>query len=173
MSHVSDTVIHSSSDKAIPNAVNTDEAIARVNALDDQQENQVSMLLKKVIFTLDTTHIPTNITRSMIWRSSYAARMLRNLNSTKRINVFNVSKPNAKTTKRASTKSCLITRRLSTSEANSSTSRNKPWKPKRKQPKNEILKWPSSPNSASRKTQSIPNLQTLDLHYPPPLFQKS
>ena len=150
MSHVSDTVIHSSSDKAISNAVNTEEAITKVNALDDQQENQVSMLLKKVIFTLDTTHIPTNnITRSMIWRSSYAARMLSNLNFAKRINV---SKPNAKTTKRASTKSCLYTKKLSTSAANSSTSRSKPWKPKRKQPKNEILNWPSSPNSASRKT---------------------
>jgi hypothetical protein len=57
MSQVSDTVIHSSSDKAISNVVNTDEAIAKVNALDDQQENQVSMLLKKVISTLDTTHI--------------------------------------------------------------------------------------------------------------------
>lgn len=48
MSHVSDTVIRSSSDKAISNVVITSEAIAKVNELDDQQENQMSMLLKKI-----------------------------------------------------------------------------------------------------------------------------
>ena len=67
MSHVSDTVIQSSSDKAISNVVKTSEAIAKANELDDQQDNQVSMLVKKVIFTGDKTPITTdNMTRSMI-----------------------------------------------------------------------------------------------------------
>jgi hypothetical protein len=67
MSHVSDSVLNSSSEKALSDAVKTDEIIAQANALDDQQENQVSMLLKKVNFTLETAHIFTNnITRSMI-----------------------------------------------------------------------------------------------------------
>jgi hypothetical protein len=67
MSHISDNVLHSSSGNVISNATEKDEATTKVNTIDDQQEKQVSILLKKVIFTVNITHVfANNTTRSMI-----------------------------------------------------------------------------------------------------------